>query len=131
MVKNSNWSIWFFIKDKLCRGQPGDVCVSNCDFDADGVSDFTVWTPSSGIWSWIPSKSPWLIYQRQWGTPYDTPLCADFDGDKRNDFVVYRNWTGEWFIIPYSVSSFVITFQWGRPNDVPADGDFDGDGRSN
>ena len=69
--------------ENVCRGQPGDIPVSNCDFDADGVTDFTVWTPRSGIWSWIPSASPWLVYQRQWGSRYDIPLCADFDGDKK------------------------------------------------
>ncbi|CAF1013004.1 unnamed protein product [Adineta steineri] len=111
-------------------GQPGDIPLSNCDFDGDGKSDFAVWTPSSAIWSWIPSGNSSLIYQRQWGSIYDTPLCEDFDGDGKGDFIVYRNWTGEWFIIPYSVSSVIITYQWGRSTDVPFAGDFDGDGRA-
>ena len=114
---------------RLRRGQPGDSPVPNCDFDADGRSDFTVWTPKTGIFSWIPSASPWLVYQKQWGARFDKALCGDFDGDKRRDFVAYRNWTGEWFILPYSVSSFVITFRWGYSTDLPVTGDYDGDGR--
>nr|ACF16062.1 laminin-G [Adineta vaga] len=109
-------------------GQPDDICVSNCDFDGDGVTDFTVWTPNTAIWSWIPSKRPWLIYQKQWGSRYDIPLCGDFDGDGKRDFAVYREWTGEWFVISYRVSSFIITFRWGRPTDIPVMGDYDGDG---
>ncbi|CAF0806329.1 unnamed protein product [Adineta steineri] len=111
-------------------GQPGDICVANCDFDGDGVTDFTVYTPIIGLWSWIPSKRPWLIYQKQWGTLYDRPVCGDFDGDRLRDFGVYRNFTGDWFVMPYRVSSFVITFRWGRPTDLPVAGDYDGDGFS-
>ncbi|CAF4446808.1 unnamed protein product, partial [Adineta steineri] len=84
-----------------------------------------------GLWSWIPSKRPWLIYQKQWGTLYDRPVCGDFDGDRLRDFGVYRNFTGDWFVMPYRVSSFVITFRWGRPTDFPVAGDYDGDGFSN
>ena len=114
------------------RGQPGDLCVPNCDFDGDKVSDFTVWTPSSAIWSWIPSSTPWLVYQKHWGgSSADKPLCGDFDGDGKRDFIIYRNWTGDWFILPYKVSSFLITFRWGRPFDIPVGGDYDGDGRGN
>ena len=113
------------------RGQPGDVPLSNCDFDADGKTDFTVWTPSNTIWSWIPSNNSHLIYQYQWGFPYETPFCADFDGDHRTDFGIYRRDTGEWFIMPYNISSFLITFQWGHPTDIPVAGDFDGDGKGN
>ena len=113
------------------RGQPGDVPLSNCDFDADGKTDFTVWTPSNTIWSWIPSNNFHLIYQYQWGFPYETPFCADFDGDHRTDFGIYRRDTGEWFIMPYNISSFLITFQWGHPTDIPVAGDYDGDGKGN
>ncbi|CAF1113869.1 unnamed protein product [Adineta ricciae] len=110
-------------------GQPGDIPLSNCDFDADGKTDFTVWTSSNTIWSWIPSNNSHLIYQYQWGFPYETPFCADFDGDHRTDFGIYRRDTGEWFIMPYNISSFLITFQWGHPTDIPVAGDYDGDGK--
>lgn len=123
--------LFFSFESKFHRGQPGDIPVANCDFDADGQSDFTVWTPNTGIWSWIPSKNLLMIYQLQWGSAYDTPFCADFDGDKRADFGIYRGWTGEWFIMPYNVSTFLITFQWGRPTDTPVAGDYDGDKRGN
>jgi hypothetical protein len=103
--------------------------VPNCDFDGDLRSDFTVWAPSTGIWSWIPSSKPWLIYQKQWGFKFDKPLCGDFDGDKFRDFIAYRNWTGEWFILPHRIATFLITFRWGFPTDLPVAGDFDGDGQ--
>ena len=105
--------------------------VANCDLDADGRGDFTVWTRATGIFSWIPSSAPWLIYQKQWGFSIDRGLCADFDGDKHRDFTAYRNITGEWFVAPYRLSTFLITFQWGLPGDLPVAGDYDGDGRGN
>lgn len=111
------------------RGVVHDLPVANCDFDGDSRGDFTVWSPESGIFSWIPSNTPWLIYQKQWGFTADIPICADFDGDDHSDFTVYRRHTGEWFIVPHRLSTFVITFQWGLPNDIPIGGDFDKAGR--
>lgn len=66
------------------------------DYDGDGISDATVWTPGNpGVFrvrrSSRPLDAPLVVAH---GTTGDQPeVAADFDGDRVTDFAVYRDGT--------------------------------------
>ncbi|MBS1796076.1 MAG: VCBS repeat-containing protein [Acidobacteria bacterium] len=96
----------------------------NSDFDNDGVSDYSVFRPSDGVWhnlnSFSGSYSP-----AQFGLSGDKIVPADYDGDGKTDRAVFRN--GLWWVLP-STNSQPIVFSWGLAGDIPRPGDFNGDG---
>jgi len=96
------------------------------DFDGDGKTDKTVWTPSTGQWWWIDSADGqgWVS---TYGLPGDVPVTADFDGDGRVDRAVFRPSTGYWYWVDsYDGQGWQQLF--GMIGDVPVPGDYDGDG---
>jgi FG-GAP-like repeat/FG-GAP repeat len=100
------------------------------DFDGDGVSDVTVFRPSSGTWFTKTSSSGFATStQMQWGQNGDTRVAGDYDGDRRTDYAVYRPSTGEWFI-RRSATATLLYVVWGSSGDVPVAADYDGDGRT-
>jgi hypothetical protein len=96
------------------------------DFDGDGKADPSVFTASTGTWSYAASSANGEIRTQRWGTDGDKPVAADYDGDKRTDFAVYRG--GNWYIIGSSAG--YMTYQFGLATDVPQAGDYDGDGKA-
>jgi sugar lactone lactonase YvrE len=112
-------------------GLPGDYPLAG-DFDDDGVSDYIVWRPSTGMW-FILKSYDYTVVAIQWGLPGDLPLIGDYDGDGNADLAVWRPTTGTWYILQSkknysSAPGDSFTVQWGLPGDHPMRGDFDGDG---
>jgi glucose/arabinose dehydrogenase len=102
------------------------------DFDGDGRHDFTVWTPSSGVWSTVGSATG-ATTTLQWGTgtaPFnDVPVPGDYDGDGKTDIAVWRPSTGAWSILQSS-NGGALSITLGASGDRPVPGDYDGDGRT-
>jgi uncharacterized repeat protein (TIGR03803 family) len=100
------------------------------DFDGDGKSDVTVYTPSIGTWS-ILNSSDGTGHAVAWGASTDKVVAGDYDGDGKMDPAVFRPSTGQWFILKSGAnygSSIVAT--WGVSSDIPVPADYDGDGKT-
>ena len=120
-------------------GLPGDIpigarprlpSVPVSDFDGDGLSEITVFRPSSGTWFTRFSVSGFSTSAAtSFGLSSDIPVNGDYDGDRRADVAVYRPGTGEWFILQSSTGTVRLA-SWGVPGDKPMPADYDGDGRT-
>jgi M6 family metalloprotease-like protein len=106
------------------------------DFDSDRKADLVLWTPGTGMWSWLASSSSYAAapVQKQWGNQAlgDRPLGGDMDGDGIADPIVWRASTGTWYWLTSSSSyAGMVQQQWGNVSlgDVPLVGDIDGDGK--
>ena len=110
------------------------------DYDGDGIIDFGVWTPETGIWS-IKRSSDSQAFSIHWGTTTvrsaisvkDIPVPADYDGDGKADIAVWRTETGTWLVLKssknYDQTKSEI-FSFGKSGDVPVPADYDGDKRA-
>ena len=127
------------ITSTLQFGLPGDIPVGArprlpsvpvSDFDGDGLSEITVFRPSSGTWFTRFSVSGFAgTASTPFGLSGDIPVNSDYDGDRRADVAVYRPSTGEWFILQSSTGTVQMA-SWGVPGDKPMPADYDGDGRT-
>lgn len=98
------------------------------DFNGGGVSDVSVFRPSTSDWfSTDPITGGYS--EIHYGTAGDEIAPADFDGDGKTDIAVFRPSEGVWYILNSSTSqtSFV---SWGLSGDVPMPNDFDNDGKA-
>ena len=98
------------------------------DFDGDGVTDSTVYRPSSGVWFTLRSSDNTVSIE-QFGLNGDIPIDGDFDGDQRADLCIFRPSTGVWFF-KRSSNGTTLGAQFGNPGDKPVVGDYDKDGIS-
>ena len=120
-------------------GLPGDIPTAArprlpsapvSDFDGDGVSDLTVFRPSSGTWFTRFSASGFAgIATTPFGLNGDIRVNGDYDGDHRTDFAVFRPSTATWFILQSSTGT-VRQVTFGTTGDRPVPADYDGDGRT-
>ena len=94
--------------------------------DDDMLTDISVWTPSSGVWLTLGSKSG--LKSSTWGMPSDKPLLGDYDSDGKTDIAVWRPGNGIWYILKSGAPGAYMATQWGLPTDLPVPGDYDGDG---
>ena len=101
---------------------------SAADFDGDGMSDISVWRPSTGQWFLVQSGSS-IPLIRQWGSAGDVPVPGDYDGDGKTDFAVWRPGTGMWYVLLSGSGNSISIFQWGSMGDIPVASDYDGDGK--
>ena len=97
------------------------------DFDGDGRTDLSVYSPATGTWS-IERSSDSSFAGVQFGLPDDKMVTGDYDGDGKSDVAVFRPLTGVWYILHASGS--VVQKQFGQNGDVPVPGDYDSDGRT-
>jgi hypothetical protein len=95
-------------------GATGDIPAPG-DFDGDGVTDLSVFRPSTG--QWFIFKNDRRIDVVSWGQAGDIPSAADYDGDGSTDMAVFRPSNGTWYIIESTRGIRLI--QFGQDGDVP------------
>jgi hypothetical protein len=104
---------------ELCNGTAGVAGKARvCDFDNDGISDYSLWRPSTGTWY------VWGVGSPQWGVSGDIPVPGDYNGDGKTDYGVWRPSDGGWH-----VSGMNVVY-WGTAGDIPVPGDYNGDGKT-
>ena len=98
------------------------------DFDGDGRTDYSVFTPTTGDWT-IETSSDSQQTVVNWGLPGDVITPGDYDGDGKTDRAIFRPSTGTWWFI-YSSNGARPAVQWGLNGDIPVPGDYDADGKT-
>ncbi len=58
------------------------------DYDGDGLSDFSVRRPSTGLWYILTGTAGYRVME--WGVSTDRVTPADYDGDGKTDMAVFR-----------------------------------------
>ena len=96
------------------------------DFDGDGISDFSVFRPSTNTWYVL--KSTIGSQSFRWG--YGTLTPGDYDGDGRIDPSIWNPLLTTWFPLQSSMNYATASLIWGLSTDVPVPGDYDGDGKT-
>ncbi|HLL99668.1 MAG TPA: FG-GAP-like repeat-containing protein [Pyrinomonadaceae bacterium] len=137
---DGNWAVYPFLgEDKVLAGDLTygllvlDVTGTNAlpknqvsDFDGDGKTDISVYTPSTGVWS--IERSSGGSSTTQFGANGDKIEAGDFDGDGKSDIVVWRPSEGVWYVLGTTRGFFAA--QFGANGDVPVAGDYDADGKT-
>ncbi|HMT06661.1 MAG TPA: FG-GAP-like repeat-containing protein [Pyrinomonadaceae bacterium] len=95
------------------------------DYDADRISDVSVWRPSTGVWSLLQSSNNQPTYA-YWGVAGDKVVPGDYDGDRKTDISVFRPSNGTWYIIKSSDNTYIFQ-SFGTSEDIPVAEDYDGD----
>jgi hypothetical protein len=98
------------------------------DFDGDGRTDFSVYTPTTGDW-FVERSSDNASSTLNWGLPGDIITPGDYDGDRKTDNAIFRPSTGVWWLV-LSSSGSRPAIQFGINGDVPVPADYDADGRT-
>ncbi len=114
-----------FIVDASKVGAPPKNRVS--DFDGDGKTDFSTYSPGSGVWR-VENSSNNSADAKQFGANNDKIAAGDYDGDGKTDYAVYRPSNGTWYIS--GSSSGFQARQFGASGDVPVAADYDADGKT-
>ena len=99
------------------------------DFDADGKTDFSVYTPTSGTWK-IEQSSDNAYAETNFGIAEDKIVTGDYDGDGKSDMAVFRPSTGTWWIRRSSNPGVFAAVNFGLTGDVPVEADYDSDGKT-
>jgi len=97
---------------------PSRALVYSADFDANSLSERTVFRPSSGMW---------YIYGGSaisWGTNGDIPVSGYYNSDAVADIAVWRPTDGIWYV------KDIVSQQWGAREDIPVPGNYGGDART-
>jgi CSLREA domain-containing protein len=103
------------------------VPLSAFDYDLDGISDISIFRPTTGEWYLQRStRGPFGI---SFGVRGDRAVPADYDGDGRADIAVYRPSEGLWAILNSSTLSYTY-YLFGYEDDLPVPADYTGDGRA-
>jgi len=97
------------------------------DFDGDGKTDLSVYTPVSGLWQ-VESSSNSASSQTNFGIGEDKIVAGDYDGDGKSDYAIWRPSTGVWWILGSSRGSTATSF--GLSTDIPVPADYDADGKT-
>ncbi len=138
---NGTWAVFPFLgEDRVLIGEMGeglfivDTTKATAprknvvsDFDGDGKTDLSRFTPATGAWT-IENSSNAAQYASQFGLSDDVLVPADYDADGKSDVAIWRPLSGDWWISRSSGGISVVNF--GLPQDVPVTGDFDADGKA-
>ena len=138
---DGNWAVFPFLgEDKVLAGDLAtglyilDVTgitapVKNpvADFDGDGKTDLSTYSPSTGNWQ-IETSSNSASSSISWGNSTDVMVPGDYDGDGKSDIAVWRPSNGTWYI--YGSTAGVQIAQFGVSGDVPVAADYDADGKT-
>ena len=99
------------------------------DYDGDGITDFSIWRPSTGKWM-IRQSITGTLRTQQWGGSFgDVPVPGDYDGDGKSDLAVFRAPAGGWYVLKSSDNTLYGVL-WGTSGDKPVPGDYDADGKT-
>jgi hypothetical protein len=99
------------------------------DFDGDGITDLSVFRPSTGTWHILYSSNN-SYHPVQFGMNGDIPVPGDYDNDGKTDVAVFRPGAGTWYYLRSTDGAFAYQ-QFGTNGDIPVPGDYDGDGITN
>jgi hypothetical protein len=99
------------------------------DFDADGKTDFSVYTSLTGTWK-IEQSSDSAYSETNFGIAEDKIVTGDYDGDGKSDLAIFRPSTGTWWIRKSSNPSNFTAINFGLSGDVPVEADYDADGKT-
>jgi Uncharacterized conserved protein len=138
---DGNWAVYPFLgQDKVLAGDMThgllvldaskiDLPLKNrvSDFDGDGKTDFSVFTPETGNWTFERSSGG-ATETVQFGASGDKIQAADFDGDGRTDPAVFRPSDGTWYVLGSERGFFAV--QFGTNGDIPVAADYDADGKA-
>jgi hypothetical protein len=138
---DGNWAVFPFLgEDKVLAGDlkngllildvTGTTALPKnqvSDFDGDGKTDVSVYTPATGVWS-IEKSSDGTTGVTQFGASTDKIEAGDFDGDNKADLAVFRPSEGVWYVLGSTRGFFAA--QFGANGDVPVAGDYDSDGKT-
>ncbi len=138
---DGNWAVFPFLgQNKVLMGDLKNgllivdttkinLAVKNrvSDFDGDGKTDFSTFTPNSGSWQ-VENSSNNAASGANFGLGTDKIEAGDYDGDGKTDIAVFRPSNGFWYILG-STSGFRAA-QFGAVNDLPMAADYDADGKT-
>ena len=139
---DGNWAIFPFLgEDKVLAGDlkngllildvTGTTALPKnqiSDFDGDGKTDISVYTPATGVWSIEKSSAAGATSVTQFGASADKIEAGDFDGDGKSDIAVWRPTEGVWYVLGSTRGFFAA--QFGANGDIPVAGDYDADGKT-
>jgi hypothetical protein len=140
---DGNWAVYPFLgENKVLAGDMSGglivLDVSNStvqakntvsDFDGDGKTDFSVYTPANGLWK-IEQSSDSNYSEINFGISEDKLVTGDYDGDGKSDLAIYRPSSGTWWIRRSSNPSNFAAVNFGLNGDVPVAADYDADGKT-
>jgi hypothetical protein len=134
---DGDWAVFPFLGEKkvlvgdLATGlYIVDVSLKNkvSDFDGDGKTDFSSFSPANGNWQ-IEKSSNGTSSNTAFGLSGDKITTGDYDGDGKSDIALFRPSTGVWYSLDSSNGAFRAQ-QFGVGTDKPVQGDYDGDGKT-
>jgi hypothetical protein len=138
---NGNWAVFPLLgENKVLAGDMSngllvlDATQANApaknivsDFDGDGKTDYSVFTPNSGAWQ-VESSSTNAFSSTPFGSSGDKIVAGDYDGDGKSDYAVFRPSVGVWYILGSTRGFSAIS--WGSSADIPVPADYDADGKT-
>lgn len=136
---DGNWAVFPFLgEDKVLLGDLDgglyivDVTKINqspknqiSDFDGDGKTDLSAFSPSTGDWL-VEKSADNSSSTVHFGSNGDRIVAGDYDGDGKSDTAVFRPNGGIWYILA-SQNGF-SAHQFGANGDIPVPADYDADG---
>ncbi len=138
---DGNWAVYPFLgQNKILAGDlqygllvldatkvnaPLENIVS--DFDGDGRTDFSVFSPATGDWQ-IETSSNGAASTPNFGLSGDILVSSDYNGDGKTELAIFRPSTGSWWFRNDDGTFSVI--QFGLNGDVPVPADYDADGKT-